>query len=146
MAQSLETIRRLFNQTSIHGRRLFLDFDGFLGGIKGVRNVVTNATSATTGTALPNHGLVTIDSTSGDSYTLTDPEAGCNVKITVVSTAGAQTITPAAATIMSSASSTGGSITMTGGSQASIELHGATTALWVPVGRYGSSATVHVNT
>jgi hypothetical protein len=132
--------------TSIHGRRLGFDVNDFLVGAKGPRQPISAATSATTGTNLPNNGNVTIDSTAGDSYVLEDPVEGCTVKISVISTGGTQTITPDNATILSSGSSTGGSITMVGGSQASIELLGATTALWVPVSRYGSSATVHVST
>jgi hypothetical protein len=132
--------------TSLHGRRCGIDKNEFLVGPKGLRDGITAATSATTGTAFPNYGVVTIDSTTGDSYTLSDPVAGCQVRIVVISTGGVQTVTPANATIMSSASSTGGPITMTGGSQASIDLLGVSTALWVPVGRYGSSATVHVTT
>lgn len=144
MADTLEDMKGQI-QTSIHGRRLGIDPDDFLVN-KGVRSGITAATSATTGTALPNYGVVTIDSTSGDSYSLTAPKAGCQVRIAVISTGGTQTITPASGTIMSSGSSTGGSITMVGGSQASIDLLGVSTSLYVPIGRYGSSASVHVNT
>jgi hypothetical protein len=47
---------------------------------------------------------------------------------------------------MSSASTTSGSISMVGGSGCSIDLYGVSTALWVPIGRYGSSAVTHVST
>lgn len=131
--------------TSIHGRKIGLDFDNFIVGPKGIRPGITAATSATTGTALPNYGVVTIDSTTGDSYTLTAPKAGAEVKIIVTSTGGAQTILPVSGTFQSSASSTSGSITLTGG-PAGIHLIGLSTSVWAPVARYGSSATVHVNT
>jgi len=145
MAQTLDAARKL-SRTNVHGRRLGMDHDEFLVGVKDVRRVVTNATSATTGTALPNHGIVTIDSTTGDTYTLTAPEAGCCVKIVVISTGGAQTITPVSGTFMSSASSTGGTLTMTGGSLASVELIGLSTALWHANVSKGTSAIVHFST
>ncbi len=145
MAQTLDQARKL-SRTNIHGRRLGMDHDEFLVGVKDVRHVVTNATSDTTGTALPNHGLVTIDSTTGDTYTLTAPEAGVSVKIMVISTGGAQVITPVSGTFMTSASSTGGTLTMTGGSQASVELMGVSTSLWVPNISKGTSAIVHFST
>ncbi len=130
--------------TSIHGRRIGLDQDGFLAGPKGFREPVTAATSATTGTALPNHGVVTIDSTTGDSYVLTDPVENCIVTIVNICTGGANVITPSNATIQSSASSTGGPLTLTG--YGAMTLMGVSTSLYVPIGRFGSSATAHVTT
>jgi hypothetical protein len=143
MAKTLDGLRRLI-KTSLHGRRLGLDDSGALSGAKQFRRPATAATSATTGTALPNYGVVTIDSTTGDTYTLTDPYLNAEVTIRCISTGGAQTITPAAATIQSSASSTGGTITLTGAG--AITLFGQTTALWVPTSRFGTSAVAHVNT
>lgn len=129
MAQSLDTLRRLI-KTSIHGRRLGLDFDGFLVGFKGVRHVVTNATSLTTGTNLPNHGHITIDSTNARTWKLTDPEVGCEVSFTVTSTSTlANTISPVGATFATSAGTTGGSMILQGGGTG-VTLIGLTTGLW----------------
>jgi hypothetical protein len=130
-------------QTSLHGRRIGIDANELIIS-KGNRHGITAATSDTTGTALPNTGYVTIDSTTGDSYVLTDPVPGCSVTIACISTGGIQTITPANATIQSSASSTGPDVQLTG--RGSITLMGASTALYVPTSRYGTSAVAHVST
>jgi len=131
-------------QTSIHGRRLGLTNDSFLAGPKGIKLAVTDATSATTGTALPNHGVVTLDSTTGDTWVLTDPTPGCVVHITSISTAGAQVINTDNANFVTSGSSTGGVLTMTG--LAGVTLCGVSTALWAPAGRYGTTVAVHFTT
>jgi len=129
MAQSLNAIRRLM-LTSIKGRRLGLDHDEFLVGPKGMRNVVTAATSLTTGTALPNHGHVTLTSSNARTWTLTDPEVGCEVSLSITSSSTLlHTITPAAATFVSSASSTGASMILQGGGTG-VTLIGLSTALY----------------
>jgi len=144
MAQTLDAARKLA-RTSIHGRRLGLDHDEFLVGVKGVRRVVTQATSSTTGTALPNHGLVSVVTTTNDTWSLTDPEVGCEVKIVTGTTStGIHTISCAAATIHSSVSSTFGEVVLTGGAM-HIELTGLTTALWQVTSRSGTSATAHIS-
>jgi hypothetical protein len=144
MAQSIADIIGKM-KTSIHGRRLGIDQTGRLTGVLGTRYVVTDATSATTGTNLPNHGVVTLDSTTGDTYTLTDPEAGCMVTIVSICTGGVNTVNGDNATFMSSASSTAPGMTFTGGTAAAT-LVGATTALWVVAATHGTSAATHVTT
>lgn len=141
MAQSLDTARRL-SKTSIRGRRLGLDGDEFLVGVKDVRHVVTNATSSTTATNLPNHGLVSIITTTNDGWVLADPEVGVGVKIVTGSTStGVHTVTCANATIFSSVSTTIGIISFIGGGGSCCELMGLTTAVWSLVSRT-STATV----
>lgn len=138
MAQTLDQARKL-SRTNIHGRRFGLDHQEFGVGVKDIRKVVTNATSDTTGTALPNHGFVTVVSTTNDTWTLTDPEIGVPVVLMTGSTStGTHTISCAAATILSSVSSTFGEVVMSGGAQA-ITLTGLTTALWGIATRTGTT-------
>ena len=144
MAQSLDTARKQI-KTSVHGRRLGIDHTEFLAGVKDIRRVVTQATSDTTGTALPNHGLVSVVTTTNDTWTLTDPVEGVQVELTTGSTStGVHTISCAAATIVSSVSSTFGGVTLTGGGAGMI-LSGLTTAVWTVTSRIGTTATSYVS-
>jgi hypothetical protein len=129
--------------TSIHGRRLALDVDDNVLA-SGVRLNVTEATSATTGTALPNNGIVSVVTTTNDTWTLTDPVEGCEVTLMTGSTStGTHTISPAAATILSSVGAAGSAIAMAGGG-ASVSLIGLSTSLW-SMTALASSATVTVS-
>jgi hypothetical protein len=132
-------------QTSKHGRRLGLDNNDFLVGPRGLREGLTSATSDTTGTALPNYGLVSVVTTTDDTWSLTDPVAGCTVRLFTGSTStGTHTISCAAATIVSSVSSTFGGVVLTGGG-AGIELSGISTAVWAVTSRIGTTATSYVS-
>ena len=127
MAQTLDAARKLA-RTSIHGRRLGLDHDEFLVGVKGIRKVVTNATSSTT--TVPNHGHVTLNSTNAHTWTLTDPEIGCEVSFSITSTSTLlMTVTPAAATFATSGGTTGLSMILQGGGTG-VTLIGLTTGLY----------------
>ncbi len=138
MAFSLDQLRRRI-LTSIHGRRLGLDHNEFAVGPKGLRVPITDATSDTTGTALPNHGLVSVVTTTDDVWTLTDPLPGCEVTLfTGSSSTGVHAIVPAAATIVSSNGIAGSSISM-GGAGASITLAGISTAAWILKNALGAS-------
>lgn len=131
--------------TSVHGRRLGMSNDEFLVGQKDVKKVVTNATSDTTGTALPNHGIVSVVTTTNDTWTLTDPIVGVPVQLLTGSTStGVHTVTCVAATILSSVSSTGPGVTLTGAG-AGFHLVGLTTALWGVTSRIGTTATSYVS-
>jgi len=143
MAQTLNTIRSRI-LTSVHGRRLGIDNDEFLVGTKGPRYVVTDATSATTGTNLPNHGVITFDSTTGDTWVIDDPEAGVVAHLVSISTGGAQVINTNNATFMTSGSSTGGVLTLTG--LAGVTLVGVSTALWAFAGSFGTTVAAHPTT
>jgi hypothetical protein len=141
MAFSIAQLANLI-RTSIHGRRLGLDSNDFLVGNRGLRLPVTDATSDTTGTALPNHGMVSVITTTNDIWTLTDPVPGCQVTIfTGSSSTGTHNIVPAAATIISSNGVAGSSIAIAGAG-ASIRLVGISTAKWIvtTVANAGSSA------
>lgn len=144
MAQSLDTARKEM-LTSVHGRRLGIDNAEFLVGVKDVRHVVTDATSDTTGTNLPNHGFVSVVTTTDDTWTLSDPAVGVPVHLATGSTStGVHTIVCAAATVLSSVSSTGPGVVLTGGG-AGVELTGLTTALWQVTSRIGTTATSYVS-
>ncbi len=144
MAQTLHTIRNKI-KTSIHGRRLGLTDAEMLAGVKDIQMVVTDATSDTTGTNLPNHGLVSVVTTTNDSWILTDPIPGVSVQIvTGTSSTGIHTILSDSATFNSSESSTGESVVLTGGN-AGMTLRGLTTAIWVATSRIGTTAASHVS-
>ena len=144
MAQTLEQ-GRARSRTSIHGRRLGLDDSEFLVGVKDVRRVVTEATSDTTATNLPNHGLVSVVTTTDDTWTLNDPIPGGRVSLVTGSTStGIHTISCAAATIVSSVSSTFGGVVLTGGA-AGMELEGLSTAVWQMASRTGTTANSHLS-
>jgi len=129
--------------TSVHGRRLALDHDDNVLA-EGVRLNVVAATSDTTGTALPNHGIVSLVTTTNDGWSLTDPNPGSEVTLMTGSTStGTHTVTPAAATILSSVGAAGSALAMAGGG-ASVSLVGLSTSLWAMTA-LASSATVTVS-
>ena len=129
--------------TSIHGRRAALDHDDNILA-EGVRLNVVAATSDTTGTALPNHGVVSLVTTTNDGWSLTDPNPGSEVTLMTGSTStGTHTVTPAAATILSSVGAAGSALAMAGGG-ASVSLVGLSTSLWAMTA-LASSATVTVS-
>ena len=129
MPFSLEEAR---NQiiTSLYGRRLGLDKDNRLIGIKGRREVITEATSNTTATLLPNFGIVTIASSNDITWVIEDPQIGCEVKIlTGTTSTGNHYIQTDNATIKSSFGSTQTQIDFLGGG-AGMTLVGLSTSLW----------------
>lgn len=129
--------------TSIHGRRLAIDSDDNVLA-SGVRLNVVAATSDTTGTALPNHGVVSVVTTTNDGWSLIDPNPGSQITLMTGSTStGAHTITPAAATIQTSLGAAGPDLVLTGGG-AHATLVGLSTSLWKMTAR-SSSATALVS-
>jgi|SRR5882672_454553 len=88
MAQSLETLRSN-NITSLWGRRVGLQFDETLAGIKDVKKAVLDLTSASTGTALNAYGTVNYTGTSlatsvagsGGTFLLALPIPGVDVAL-----------------------------------------------------------------
>ena len=144
MALSLETIRNRI-RTSIHGRRLGLDGNEQIAGIKGMTRPVTDATSDTTGTALPNYGVVSVVTTTNDSWTLTDPYVGAEVSLmTGSSSTGIHTITCAAATIRSTNGIAGANVVLTG-MGACVNLVGISTAIWAVTSMSGSTPSNYVS-
>ena len=139
MAFSLENLRSKI-LTSIHGRRLGLDADGFLVGAKPVRNTVTDATSATTGTDIPNNGLVSVVTTTNDTWTLTDPVPGCEVTLAAGSTStGTHTVTCDNAVIYSTNGIEGASAVLVSAG-AFVTLKGLSTAAWAVASRSSTAA------
>lgn len=121
--------------TSIHGRRLGFDANDMLVGPKAVRQGVTDATSDTTGTALPNHGIVSVVTTTNDTWTLTDPVSGCEVLLKTGSTStGTHTITCDNAVIHSTNGLEGASVLLSNRG-AYAKLMGLSTSAWLLSGR-----------
>lgn len=153
MAQSLETLRSSL-LTSIFGRRLGLDPQEYVTGVKAMRGVVQDLTSASTGTALNAYGTVNIAGTSlltsAQVFLLPNPVVGVDLTINNVrsnATAGSSGSTvisldrPSTAFyIASSETSTGVAIQLN--EAASITLRGLTTALYQVVSRSGVGAAV----
>lgn len=120
---------------SIHGRKAALDKDDFFIGPKGLRRAITAATSDTTGTAIPNYGIVSVETTTNDTWTLTDPVEGCEVHLTTISTStGVRTVTCDNATIASTNGIEGASVLLSNRG-AYITLAGMSTALWAVTSR-----------
>jgi hypothetical protein len=143
MAISLAQIRNLI-LTSVRGRRLGLDASEFLAGPKDIRKAVTAGTSDTTGTELPNYGLVTVATTTDDGWTLAPPMPGVPVTIATASTStGTHKITPTGALVQTTAGLAGSTIALVS-QGASITLMGLTTAIWTVLAR-GSTAAVNVS-
>lgn len=153
MAQSLETLRNNA-VTSLYGRRLGLDKDETLVGVKGVKSVVQDLTSASTGTSLNNHGVVNIAGssllTSAQVFLLSNPIPGIAVTINNVrsnttggssgSTALAINRPSTAFYIRSSEASTGVAILINEGG--SITLTGVSTDAYQASGGRGVAAVV----
>lgn len=96
MAQSLETLRGK-SVTSLHGRRLGLDTDETLVGVKDVKRVVQDLTSASTATTLNAHGLIVARITgvattaAGGVFILPNPIPGVALDIMRANTSQAAT-------------------------------------------------------
>lgn len=141
---TLETLRGKI-LTSIHGRRFGLGPNGELIGPKCVALGVTEATSDTTGTALPNSGMVSVVTTTNDTWTLTDPYAGAEVTLmTGSSSTGTHTVTCAAAVIYSTNGIAGASVLLAGAG-AAMTLYGYSTSQWRTIGSHGSTVSVSVS-
>ena len=149
MALTLATIRNGII-TSLHGRRLGFDVNDVLVGSKAIKRPITDATSDTTGTDLPNTGIVSVVTTTNDTWALTAPLAGVEVTIMTGSdstgehTIAGSTAAGTAATFQSAESSTGPGIVLQGGN-ASMTLVGVSTALWRATSRIGTTR-AHVST
>jgi hypothetical protein len=140
MAITLEQIRGKI-LTSIHGRRLGLDANDHLVGPKSLRQQVTQATSATTGTAIDNYGLTLMAMTTAaaKTYTLNAPEAGVSKELVATSSSTLVTkITLSNASLSSTAGSSTTSITFNGRGDRAI-LVGLSTSQWAAVYLNGAS-------
>lgn len=156
MAQSLETLRN--NRiTSLYGRRLGLDSDETLVGVKGLKEVVQDLTSASTGTSVNNYGTVVARisgsmTTATANFLLSNPIPGVDVRLCYAQTSQAATAgstgiafsRPSTAFyIQSSDGSTGVAVLLTQGSACT--LRGLSTDAYMFV-RHGTSGAVVVGT
>lgn len=144
MAISLTTLR---NQilTSIYGRRLGLDINETLVGIRGVRRQQTGGTSDTTGTNLPNNGYVSVVTTTDDTWVLDNAYVGAEVTLmTGSSSTGIHSINLGGSLCYSTQGIAGSTVVLTGPG-AAISLVGISTALWQVTSRAASSASNYVS-
>lgn len=143
MAISLETIRNSI-LTSVYGRRLGLKrlvaSDAASESVIGMADhqlPVTEATSDTTGTNITGYGITIVDSSTDDTWLLSNPIAGVRKVIYTGSTStGIRTIKRADNTfaIRTSGNSTGTTIVAQGGGL-TLELLGISSALYAVMGR-----------
>lgn len=136
MAATLDALRNEI-VTSIWGRRIGLDKDGFVIGQTDYRLPVTNATSDTTGTVIPGYGWTSVDTTTNDTWLLGPPVVGAFKYLYTGSTStGIRTVTRNAATfaIRSSANSTAVGFIAQGGGLL-LTLFGVSSAIYGVVSR-----------
>jgi hypothetical protein len=156
MAQSLETLRSA-NITSLFGRRLGLQQDETIAGTKGLKEVVQDLTSASTGTAVNNYGMVVARisgsmTTATANFLLSNPIPGVDVRLCYAQTsqaasAGSTGIAFSRPTtafyIQSTDGSTGVAVLLTYGSMCT--LRGVSTDAYMFI-RHGTSGAVVVGT
>jgi len=144
MSLSLELLRNRI-RTSLYGRRLGLGNNDDLIGLRNVTLPRVSGTSDTTGTALPNHGLVSVVTTTNDTWTLADPYPGAQVTLmTGSSSTGIHSINLNNSVAYSTVGIAGSTVVLTGHG-AAITLVGLSTAIWQVIGAAGSSASNYVS-
>lgn len=144
MAISLTTLRNRI-LTSIHGRRLGLDINETLVGVRGMSLPQVAGTSDTTGTNLPNNGFASVVTTTDDTWRLDNPYVGAQVTLmTGSSSTGIHSINLNNSVAYSTQGIAGSTVVLTGHG-ASITLLGISTAIWQVIGRAGSSASNYVS-
>lgn len=138
MANTLEQFRNTI-LTAIHGRRCGIDAKENLVGPKAFVRGVTAATSDTTGTELPNHGYISLVTSTNDTWTLDEPYDGAEVTLmTGSSSTGTHAVTVAPAVIYSTNGIAGAQFNLAGAG-AAITARGISTSVWVVTSRSGSS-------
>lgn len=144
MAISLNQLRSAI-LTSIYGRRLGLDKDEALVGVKNLKRPVTGGTSDTTGTNLPNYGINSVVTTTDDTWVLDNPYIGAEVTLmTGSSSTGIHSINLGGSLCYSTQGIAGSTVVLTGAG-AVISLVGISTALWQVTSRGASSASNYVS-
>ena len=136
MALTINTLRNL-GITNIHGRRLSLDQNELVVGTNGDRIPHDDATSDTTGTNISGYGWTNVDTSTDDTWLLSNPIPGAFKYIyTGTTSTGIRTIKRKDNTfaIRSSANSTATTIIAQGGGIL-LTLFGLTSALYAIVGR-----------
>lgn len=131
--------------TSIHGRRLGLDENGALVNVQTSTGARMAGTSDTTGTNLSNNGIVSVVTTTNDTWRLDDPFIGAKVTLmTGSSSTGVHSISLNNSVAYSTVGIAGSTVVLTGAG-ASITLYGVTTGRWNVIGRSGSSDSNYVS-
>lgn len=144
MAISLTALRNRI-LTSIHGRRMGLDINETIVGVRGMCLPQVSGTSDTTGTALPNNGIVSVVTSTDDTWTLSNPYVGAMVTLmTGSSSTGVHSINLGGSLAYSTVGIAGSTVTLSGAG-AAVTLVGISTALWSVVSRAGSSASAFVS-
>lgn len=136
MALTINTLRNL-GITNVHGRRLSLDISDRLVGTNGVRIPHDDATSDTTGTNIAGDGWTNFDTSTNDTWLISNPIPGAfKYLYTGTTSTGIRTIKRKDNTfaIRSSADSTGTTIVAQGGGLL-LTLFGLTSALYAVVSR-----------
>lgn len=135
MAQLLETLRNAV-QTSIFGRRLGLDVNDALLGVKGLREPIEDL-SSTAATSATNYGVtrVVLSSSQTGSFTLQAPIPGLVKTLTLActSTGGAQ-FTATNGTIYTASAGTSSAVVNLFAPGAAVQLLAETTAVWRVIG------------
>jgi len=131
--------------TSIHGRRLGLDENNGLVYNPKRSGYRVAGTSDSTGTTLANNGFVSVTSTTDDTWKLADPFKGAVVTLMCISTStGIHSINLNNSVAYSTVGTASSTAVLTGYG-ASLTLFGLTTAVWMPIGRAGSSASAYLS-
>jgi hypothetical protein len=141
MAQSLETLRSS-KIKSIYGRELGIDKDGYLVGAPGLKVVIEDITTGSTGTTPRADGVARVI-TSGSSQgpvqiNLPAPQVGVEKLLVMDSTStGSHQFlsTPAGASILSASDGTTKSLVNLIGQGGAVRLMGLTTAKWIVTGQ-----------
>lgn len=132
--------------TSIHGRRVGLDEnDALIVRTRIGANTKVAGTSDSTATKLANNGLVSVVTTTDDTWTLDDPFRGARVTLyTGSSSSGIHSINLGNSLCYTTAGIAGSTVTLTG-MGASVTLLGLSTALWFKIGQSGSTGSADVS-
>lgn len=142
MAYLLETLRSQ-KKTSIHGRRLGLDKDGYLVGPPDFRTQVTDEQS-TAGSSMPPNGVTRILTTGSSQcgiYTLQAPVIGARKRIVLMSSStGCQLVKASGSALFygCSVSTIGSTVINFLGRGAEVTLEAVTSAAWQLFGSMSS--------
>lgn len=131
--------------TSIHGRRLGLDSNETIVGVRGMCLQQVAGTSDTTGINLPNNGFVSVVTTTNDTWRLDNPYVGAQVTLmTGSSSTGIHSINLGGSVGYSTIGIAGSTVTLTGPG-ASLTLLGISTGIWQQIARTGSSDAAYLS-
>ena len=131
--------------TSLHGRRIGLDENGALLVRQNRTGTKLAGTSDSTGTTLANNGMVSVVTTTDDTWTLGEAQKGNLVTLfTGSSSTGIHSINLGASVCYSTIGIAGSTAVLTGAG-AAITLYGLSSAAWTVVSRSASSASAYVS-